>query len=66
MTGPEIKHEIERINELNRSLITPDIWTLNIDVAKNLVEIAKLRAQCPHEFENGQCKWCYLKEEKND
>lgn len=64
MTGPEIKEKIDMNNLLIEESFTPEFFTLNQVVAKLLNENAKLREQCPHEFENGICKWCGLKEEE--
>ena len=51
-------------NLLIEESFTPEFFTLNQVVAKLLNENAELREQCPHEFENGICKWCGLKEEE--
>ena len=64
MTGPEIKEKIDMNNLLIEESFTPEFFTLNQVVAKLLNENAELRGQCPHEFENGICKRCGLKEEE--
>ena len=78
MTKFEIKEKIDANNQIIEALLTPNKFTLNNTVAKLyqrgykwaikqvlklLEENDRLQAQCPHEFENGYCIYCYKEEE---
>ena len=37
----------------------------NREIEELLSENEKLQSQCKHEYKNGECIWCYKKEETN-
>ena len=61
--GLEIKQKIDLNNKLIEQLFTPNQYTLNNTVRELLVENEALQNQCPHEFIDGYCIYCY--KEKN-
>lgn len=63
-TGLEIKSKIDLNNKLIEQALKPNQFTLNNTVASLLLEIDSLQKQCPHEFEEGYCIYCYKAEEK--
>ena len=44
-------------------LIDPATFVLNPEAQKIQNEIYELQKKCPHEFENGECKFCGKEEE---
>lgn len=62
MLGIEIKEKIDQNNRCIEKLITPSVFTLNNTVKKLLEENEKLQQQCPHEYKNGYCVYCYEEE----
>lgn len=58
MTGLEIKKKIEENNEKIEKASKPFIFTLNKTIACLMKENAELQKKCPHEFEDGICKYC--------
>lgn len=62
--GLEIKKKIDENNKLIESLVTPNIFTLNNTVAELLKENEILSKDCPHEYEDGYCIYCYKEENK--
>lgn len=44
-------------------LIDPATFVLNPEAQKIQNEIYELQQKCPHEFENGECKFCGKEEE---
>lgn len=62
MTKEEIKNRIDFNNNLIENMVSPNIFTLNNSVLELLRENEKLQDQCPHEFEDGFCKYCYRSE----
>ena len=62
--GLDIKEKIDKNNEIIQSLFTPNFFTLNNTVAKLLEENEKLQRNCPHEFRDGYCIYCYKEENK--
>lgn len=63
MTGQKVKQQIDENNAMIESVVTPNIFTLNNTVADLLEKNRKLQKKCPHEFENGFCKFCYIDED---
>ena len=61
--GIEIKEKIDLNNKLIEEALRPNQFTLNNTVASLMLEIDSLQAQCPHEFEEGYCIYCYKREE---
>ena len=60
MLGQEIRKIIDNNNKKIESLVSPDFFTLNNEVADLLAENRKLQEQCAHEFdEDGVCVYCY-------
>lgn len=62
-TGTEIKTKIDQNTLTMQKLFNPNTFTLNEEMLNLIEENAKLQAQCPHEFENGICKFCNITEE---
>ena len=62
--GLDIKRQIDLNNKLIEDTLKPNQFTLNNTVASLLLEIDSLQKQCPHEFEDGYCIYCYKAEEK--
>lgn len=60
--GLEIKEKIDLNNHLIQQALTPNIFTLNNTVADLLKENEALQAECPHEYEDGFCIYCYKEE----
>ena len=60
MTGEQIKLRIEEINHQIREMIMPSFYTLNNGVTILMDEIKDLQKNCPHEWEDGFCKYCNL------
>lgn len=63
MKGFEIKRKIDCNNQLIEQLLTPNQFTLNNTIAKILEENQKLQEQCPHEYKNGYCIYCFKEED---
>lgn len=62
--GLDIKRRIDLNNELIEKALKPNQFTLNNTIAGLLLEIDTLQKECPHEFEDGYCIYCYKMEEK--
>ena len=62
--GLEIKNKIDLNNKIIEETLKPNQFTLNNTVAALLLEIDSLQAQCPHEFKDGHCIYCYKVEGK--
>lgn len=60
--GLDIKRQIDLNNKLIEDALKPNQFTLNNTVASLLLEIDSLQKQCPHEFEDGYCIYCYKME----
>ena len=60
--GLDIKHRIDLNNKLIEEALKPNQFTLNNTIAGLLLEIDSLQKQCPHEFEDGYCIYCYKME----
>ena len=61
--GLDIKRQIDLNNELINQALKPNQFTLNNTVASLLLEIDSLQKQCPHEYEDGYCIYCYKSED---
>lgn len=61
--GLDIKRQIDLNNELISQALKPNQFTLNNTVASLLLEIDSLQKQCPHEYEDGYCIYCYKSED---
>jgi len=64
MTGIEIKQQIDANNSEIERLVTPNSFILNNAVANLIQKNQILQNACPHEYEFGFCKYCYLQEPK--
>lgn len=64
LKGFEIKSKIDMNNKMIEEFLSPNQFTLNNIVKDLLKENDELQAQCPHEFEEGYCIYCYKSEEK--
>lgn len=62
--GLEIKNQIDLNNKLIEETLKPNQFTLNNTVAALLLENDSLQKQCPHEYEDGYCIYCYKSEDK--
>lgn len=58
MSGNEIRIKVDENNEKIRSLMDKFDFTLNNKLNELLELNEELRAVCPHEYEDGVCKWC--------
>ena len=58
MTSEEIKNKISENNEKIEKASKPFIFTLNKTIQVLMADNEKLREKCPHEFDNGICKYC--------
>lgn len=63
--GLDVKDQIDRNNKTIQESLTPNFFTLNNTVAQLLKENERLQKQCPHEFSDGYCDYCYKSEEDN-
>lgn len=63
MNGPEIFSLVTKKKERIEELIDPTVFVLNKEVVELQNDIAELQKDCPHEFNEGVCKYCG-KEEK--
>lgn len=60
MSGEEIRKKIEQ-NNTKLEILTQAVMStfiLNPEVAEIIMENRKLQDECPHEFEEGFCKFC--------
>lgn len=62
--GLDIKRRIDLNNRLIEQALKPNQFTLNNVVTSLMLEIDELQRQCPHEYEDGYCIYCYKAEEK--
>lgn len=63
MNGPEIFSLVTKKKERIEELFDPTTFVLNKEAQKLQEEITELQENCPHEFNEGICKYCG-KEEK--
>ena len=61
--GAEIKEQIDLRTRLIEEALHPNKFTLNNTVATLMAEINELQNQCPHEYKDGYCVYCYKEEE---
>lgn len=61
----EIKKQIDLYNKQIEDCFYPNQFTLNGEIKKINEAIKNLQNQCPHEYENGYCKYCYKSEGEN-
>ena len=64
LAGLDIKYQIDRNNRLIEEALRPNQFTLNNTIAGLLLENDSLQKQCPHEFHEGYCIYCYKTEEE--
>ena len=60
--GIDIKRKIDLNNQLIEQALRPNQFTLNNTVMGLMLEIDALQAECPHEFDDGYCIYCYKSE----
>ena len=58
MTGSEIFSLVTIKRALLEDLIDPTSFVLNPEVENIRKEIEELQKNCPHEFVDGECKYC--------
>lgn len=58
MTGSEIFSLVTVKRALLEDLIDPTSFVLNPEVETIRKEIEELQKNCPHEFVDGECKYC--------
>lgn len=58
MTGLEIFSLVTIKRALLEDLIDPTSFVLNPEVENVRKEIEELQKNCPHEFVDGECKYC--------
>jgi hypothetical protein len=58
MTGSEIFSLVTVKRALLEDLIDPTSFVLNPEVENVRKEIEELQKNCPHEFVDGECKYC--------
>lgn len=58
MTGLEIFSLVTVKRALLEDLIDPTSFVLNPEIENVRKEIEELQKNCPHEFINGECKYC--------
>ena len=58
MTGSEIFSLVTIKRALLEDLIDPTSFVLNPEVENVRKEIEELQKNCPHEFVDGECKYC--------
>ena len=59
VVGLDIKNRIDLNNRLIEEALKPNQFTLNNTIAGLLLEIDALQKECPHEFHEGYCIYCY-------
>lgn len=62
MTQIEIRRAIDLNNQLINTLLTPNQFTLNNEVARLLRENKNYQSQCQHHFVGGYCEFCDMEE----
>lgn len=62
MRGFDVKRKIDANNALIEKLMTPNQYTLNNTIRDLLKENEEYQNQCPHEYEEGYCIYCYKEE----
>ena len=62
MTQIEIRRAIDLNNQLINTLLTPNQFTLNNEVARLLRENKNYQSQCQQHFVDGYCEFCDMEE----
>lgn len=62
MKKEQIKALIDMNNDSIKELLSFNQFILNNEVYELLKENRELQDLCPHEYENGYCNYCYIKE----
>ena len=62
MTQIEIRRAIDLNNQLINTLLTPNQFTLNNEVARLLRENKNYQSQCQHHSVGGYCEFCDMEE----
>ncbi len=63
MNGEQIKELILFNNKKIEELLDPSTFVLKPEVQQLLEENMRLRQECPHVFQNGECIYCGVTEE---
>ena len=58
----EIKAKIDKLCLELEQVVTPGMFTLNMEAARISKKIAALQNQFKHNFVDGQCEFCYRME----
>lgn len=58
MNGLEIFSLVTKKKQRIEELLDPTTFVLNKEVVELQNDIAELQKECPHEYENGTCKYC--------
>ena len=59
LTGKEIKLKIDQNNLEIELFLKPNQFVLNNKISELMQENASLQEQCPHNFQDGYCIYCY-------
>ena len=62
LTGEQIKTLIEANNQKIEEIMKPNQFVLNNMIKELLEDNARLQKQCPHDFEEGYCNFCFMRE----
>ena len=62
MTQLEIRKAIDANNKIIDTLLTPNQFVLNNEVARLLRENKNYQSQCQHHFVDGYCEYCDMEE----
>ena len=62
MTQIEIRRAIDLNNQLINTLLTPNQFTLNNEVARLVRENKNYQSQCQLHFVGGYCEFCDMEE----
>lgn len=57
-----LKARIDEYNKKIEELLSPNQFILNNMIVELTTKISELQNKCPHDFEDGYCKWCYKSE----
>ena len=64
MTNKEIRAKIDFNNDKMVAILAPNTFVLNNSIARLIEENKELQKLCTHEFQNGTCIYCDMKEPK--
>lgn len=62
MTNKEIRAKIDFNNDKMVAILAPNTFVLNNSIARLIEENKELQKLCAHEFKNGICIYCDMKE----